>query len=73
MQLVGKILFVCYITSGLAALDIGGSAQADESQLEPLPARSGTSGATLVAGMARKALMCRLCKPESMIPAGAVG
>jgi hypothetical protein len=42
MRLVGKILFVCYITSGLAALDIGGGAQADESRLEPLPARSGT-------------------------------
>ena len=42
MRLVGKILFVCYITSGLAALDIGRRAQADESRLEPLPPRSGT-------------------------------
>jgi hypothetical protein len=42
MRLVGKMLFICYITSGLAALDIGGGAQADESRLEPLPARSGT-------------------------------
>jgi hypothetical protein len=40
MQLVGTILFVCYIASGLAALDIGVSAQADESRLEPLPART---------------------------------
>jgi hypothetical protein len=31
MRLVGKILFVCYITSGLAVLDIGGGARADES------------------------------------------
>jgi hypothetical protein len=39
MRLVGKILFVCYITSSLAALDIEAVAQADESRLEPLPAR----------------------------------
>jgi hypothetical protein len=38
MRLTGKILFVCFITSGLAALE-GGGAQADESGLEPLPAR----------------------------------
>jgi hypothetical protein len=42
MRLVGKILFVCYITPGLAVLDVGGSARADESQFETLPARSGT-------------------------------
>jgi hypothetical protein len=42
MRLVGRILFVCYITLGLAVLDIGRSAGAGESQLEPLPARSGT-------------------------------
>ena len=31
------------------------------------------TGTTLVAGMGREAIMRRLCKPESMIPAGAVG
>ena len=39
MQLVGKILFVCYITSGLAALDLGGGAQADESRSGTFPRR----------------------------------
>jgi hypothetical protein len=73
-RLVGKILFVCYITLGLAVLDIGRSAGADESQLEPLPARSGTFHRRhMVAFMARKAVMRRLCKPECMIRAGAVG
>ena len=71
-RLVGKILFVCYIS--LAVLDIGGSARADESQLEPLSARSGTFHRRhMVAFMARKAVMRRLCKPECMIRAGAVG
>ena len=31
MRLVGKILFICCLAPGLAALDIGGGAQADES------------------------------------------
>ena len=42
MRLVGKILFVCYLTPVLAVLDIGGSARADESQWEPLSAKGGT-------------------------------
>ena len=42
MRLVGKILFVCCLTPGLAVPDIGGSARADESQLEPLSAKGGT-------------------------------
>ena len=37
--MVGKILFVCYVTSGLAALDIGGVAQADESRSGTFPRR----------------------------------
>jgi hypothetical protein len=31
MRFVGKILFICCLAPGLAALDIGGGAQADES------------------------------------------
>ena len=42
MRLVGKILFVCCLTSGLAVLDIGGSARGNEAQLEPLSAAGGT-------------------------------
>jgi hypothetical protein len=42
MRLVGKILFVCCLTPGLAVPDIGGSARADESQLEPPSAKGGT-------------------------------
>jgi hypothetical protein len=38
MRLVGKMLFVCGLTSVLAVPDIGGSARGGESQLEPLAA-----------------------------------